>query len=100
MFEALACGIPLICAPWNDAEGLFRPGDYLAVADGAAMQAALRRVLSDPALAAELAANGLRTTRERHTRRHRVEHFLDLCRVLHGDAQARADRPALPEEAN
>src|SRR3546814_4239783 len=42
MFEALACGIPLICAPWNDAEGLFRPGDYLAVADGAAMQAALR----------------------------------------------------------
>src|SRR5699024_762173 len=26
LFEALACGIPLICAPWEDAEGLFRPG--------------------------------------------------------------------------
>ena len=25
-FEALACGIPLVCAPWDDAEGLFTPG--------------------------------------------------------------------------
>lgn len=95
MFEALACGIPLICAPWSDAEGLFRPGDYLAVADGAAMQAALRRLVSDPALAAELAANGLRTVRERHTCRHRVEQLLDICRVLHGDEQARPARRAM-----
>ena len=30
VFEALACGIPLICAPWEDREGLFAPGhDYL-----------------------------------------------------------------------
>src|SRR3546814_2717432 len=30
VFEALACGIPLVCAPWDDCEGLFRPGeDYL-----------------------------------------------------------------------
>ncbi len=26
VFEALACGIPLVSAPWDDAEGLFRPG--------------------------------------------------------------------------
>ncbi|MFL5309177.1 MAG: glycosyltransferase, partial [Myxococcales bacterium] len=26
-FEAMACGIPLISAPWNDAERLFRDGD-------------------------------------------------------------------------
>ena len=26
VFEALACGIPLVSAPWEDAEGLFRPG--------------------------------------------------------------------------
>ena len=25
LFEALACGIPLVSAPWDDAEGLFRP---------------------------------------------------------------------------
>ena len=29
VFEALACGIPLVCAPWDDCEGLFRPGDRL-----------------------------------------------------------------------
>ena len=30
VFEALACGIPLICAAWRDSEALFRPGtDYL-----------------------------------------------------------------------
>ena len=38
VFEALACGIPLVCAPWEDSEGLFTPGkDYLVAEDGAAM---------------------------------------------------------------
>ena len=36
VFEALACGIPLVCAPWRDSENLFRPGeDYLVAADEA-----------------------------------------------------------------
>ena len=26
VFEALACGAPLVCSPWTDSEGLFRPG--------------------------------------------------------------------------
>jgi hypothetical protein len=26
VFEALACGVPLICAPWRDEENLFPPG--------------------------------------------------------------------------
>ena len=29
VFEALACGIPLVSAPWHDAEGLFRPATTL-----------------------------------------------------------------------
>ena len=29
VFEALACGIPLISAPWQDTEELFRDGDFL-----------------------------------------------------------------------
>ena len=37
VFEALACGIPLICSPWSDREGLFPPGTYLSVASGAQM---------------------------------------------------------------
>ena len=29
VFEALACGIPLVSAPWSDSEGLFTPGPGL-----------------------------------------------------------------------
>jgi spore maturation protein CgeB len=31
-FEALACGIPLVCAPWDDVEGLFTPGKEILIA--------------------------------------------------------------------
>ncbi len=35
VFEALACGIPLVCAPWRDTEHLFSPGDdFLVARDG------------------------------------------------------------------
>ena len=60
-FEALACGIPLVCSPWDDAEGLFRPGnDYLIARNGAEMTKHLRDVLNDLDLAAALAAQRLR----------------------------------------
>ncbi|MBB5751526.1 CgeB family protein [Prosthecomicrobium pneumaticum] len=74
MFEALACGIPLVSAPWDDAEGLFRPGrDFLFARDGAEMTAHLRSVLADPARAGDLARSGLETVLSRHTCRHRVD---------------------------
>jgi spore maturation protein CgeB len=79
MFEALACGIPLVSAPWNDAEGLFRPGeDFLFAKDGPQMQDLLRIVLSDRDLAAALAANGLETIRTRHTCAHRIDQLFDI----------------------
>lgn len=79
VFEALACGIPLISAPWYDAEGLFRTGtDYLVARDGAEMRELLAAVLRDPAWAASLAASGLATIRARHTCRHRVEELLAI----------------------
>jgi spore maturation protein CgeB len=78
-FEALACGIPLISAPWNDAEHLFRPGeDYLIVRNGEEMKARLRDVLSDPDLAASLARSGRETLMARHTCRHRVDELLSI----------------------
>lgn len=74
VFEALACGIPLISAPWDDAEQLFRPGlDFLSVRNGEEMKQCLRRVLEDPQLARELATSGLERIRARHTCRHRVD---------------------------
>lgn len=82
MFEALACGIPLVSAPWEDSEGLFRRGrDFLFVADEAAMTEALRRLLAEPAAAAELARSGLETIRARHTCAHRVDELLAICRA-------------------
>ena len=80
VFEALACGIPLVSAPWNDAENLFTPGeDYLMAQNGAEMQAQLRRVLNDSDEAQALAAHGLQTILARHTCAHRVEELLAIC---------------------
>jgi spore maturation protein CgeB len=96
IFEALACGIPLVSAPWDDAEGLFRPGsDFLYARTGDEMTARLRDVLEDRALAASLAASGLATITARHTCRHRVEELLDVIARL-GTGPARAE-PTLQE---
>ena len=80
VFEALACGIPLVSAPWDDAEGLFRPGtDYLVAHDGDQMRAHLQALAADPALRSELAAHGLETIRSRHSCAHRVDQLLELA---------------------
>ncbi|MGI4733491.1 MAG: CgeB family protein [Janthinobacterium lividum] len=83
VFEALACGIPLVSAPWSDAEGLFRIGrDLLMVPDGAAMAKALARLRDDPAERAALAASGLETILARHTCAHRVDELLGIVGTL------------------
>jgi spore maturation protein CgeB len=80
VFEVLACGMPLVCAPWEDRDGLFRPGeDYLEARDGAEMAAHLKMLLEDPQAAAQLAANGLATVRARHTCAHRVDELLAIA---------------------
>jgi len=90
VFEALACGIPLISAPWEDTEGLFRPGrDLLFAANCTAMAARLEDVLHDLGLAAALAASGLETIRARHTCAHRVDELVGVI-ATHGTARARA----------
>ncbi len=82
-FEALACGIPLICAPWRDSENLFVPGaDYLTARNGAEMEACLAAVLNDPRKAGAMAEHGLQTIRERHTCRHRVDELLAIFREI------------------
>ena len=85
--EALACGIPLVCSPWDDCEALFMPGrDYLVARDGEEMAEHLDAVLSDPALAGSLAQHGLRTIRTRHTCGHRVDELLAIAAELGLDA--------------
>ena len=83
VFEALACGIPLVSAPWDDLEGLFTPGeDFLLVHSGEGMRAALAAVLHDPALAEALAFRGRRTIEARHSCAHRVDELLAICAAL------------------
>jgi len=83
VFEALACGIPLVCAPWNDAEGLFTPGeDFLTAADGAAMTRQLQALLADGGKASALAAHGLATIRAKHTCGHRVDELLAIAEEM------------------
>ena len=90
VFEALACGIPLVSAPWDDAEHLFRPGeDYLVARDGAEMARHLRALQEDPDLRRTLLASGLETIRRHHTCAHRADGLLNIADELgsHGDAR-------------
>jgi spore maturation protein CgeB len=81
-FEALACGIPLISAPWEDTEGLFEPGrDFLVANNAAMMKKMIKDVLADGEMAGELAFHGLKTILKRHTCVHRVEDLFDIMRA-------------------
>ncbi|HZF68513.1 MAG TPA: glycosyltransferase [Gemmatirosa sp.] len=97
VFEALACGIPLVSAPWPDVEHLFAPGeDFLVAADGRAMRHQLRAVLHDTELAHALALRGRRTVLARHTCAHRVDELLAIARTLGiGDARAEVEGEAV-----
>ena len=95
VFEALACGIPLVSAPWDDAESLFRPGqDYLVAKDGAQGSQHLRAVGRDTGLRESLVGSGLETIRARHTCAHRVDELLSVVARLTGAA-----KPALESAA-
>jgi spore maturation protein CgeB len=78
-FEALACGIPLICSPWEDAEDLFTPGrDYLVATNGHEMQEQMRNVMENREMALALAEHGLSTIEKYHTCKHRVDELLKI----------------------
>jgi spore maturation protein CgeB len=82
-FEALACGIPLVSAPWQDVEGLFTAGkDFLIARNGDEMKRHLRAILEDAGLAQSLAEHGRRTILERHTCAHRVNELLAIYQEL------------------
>ncbi|MFO1144810.1 MAG: glycosyltransferase [Amaricoccus sp.] len=91
VFEALACGIPLVSAPWDDAEQLFHPGeDYLVARDAADMARHLFDLRDDPDLRDALTASGLARIRARHTCAHRVDELLAITRDLGAPAMEAA----------
>jgi spore maturation protein CgeB len=80
VFEALACGIPLVSAPWDDSEGLFTPGeDFLVARDGDAMERRLRDLSADADLRRGLAERGLAAILARHTCAHRMRELLGFA---------------------
>jgi len=84
VFEALACGIPLISAPWNDIESLFTPGkDFLIANTGEEMKRHLQDLLQDEQKRKELALHGRQTILTRHTCTHRVDELLKIYTELH-----------------
>jgi spore maturation protein CgeB len=84
MFEAMACGIPLVSAPWDDVENLFPSGSYLRAADGGQMKQALLTLLREPELAADMTRTGLETIAERHTCRHRAAELIEIVDMIRG----------------
>jgi spore maturation protein CgeB len=82
VFEALACGIPLVSAPWQDTEGLFRLGDFQMVESGTEMRDALQGLLVNPSAAQDQAQRGMETVLARHTCVHRAQELTAICEEL------------------
>ena len=87
MFEAMACGIPLLCAPWEDSESLFTPGSYLMAREPGEMRAHMRAVLNDASLRQDLARKGLAIIGARHTCGHRADELLAIAGQIAEPAQ-------------
>jgi spore maturation protein CgeB len=91
VFEALACGVPLVSAAWQDVEGLFTPGaDYLVASNPEEMRSHLRALAGDEDFRRAVAERGLQTIRERHTCAHRVDELMTIVQTIRGATTERA----------
>jgi spore maturation protein CgeB len=83
VFEALACGIPLVCSPWYDTEMLFTPGkDFLIADNGKEMKNIIKEIVNNESLAQSLSEHGLNTIIKKHTCAHRVKELLEICKMI------------------
>jgi spore maturation protein CgeB len=90
VFEALACGIPLISAPWEDSEGLFPPDCYLTARNGKEVREHMRAIAHDETLRALLREKGLAAIAARHTCDHRALQLLDIYASLNSEPEREA----------
>lgn len=79
VFEALACAIPLVSAPWQDTERLFRSDDFCWAGSATEMEKALRFLITNRTAAEDQAARGLETVLARHTCDHRAQELTAIC---------------------
>jgi spore maturation protein CgeB len=91
VFEALACGIPLVSSPWEDTEKMFRIGEHFLMAKNRRqMREFIRLILNEPQFARKIAAAGRKCVLEQHTCAHRVEQLLRIAWELGVNGQERA----------
>lgn len=89
-FEAMACGIPLVCSPWRDTEELFSEGkDFLMARNGKEMRQHLEKLLADESFAQEIARHGLKTIQDRHTCARRVDELLEIFEEISTENRSR-----------
>jgi len=96
VFEALACGVPLVSAPWSDCEGLFEKGDFLVARNGKEMRECLAELRHDADARARLAQRGMRTIAARHTCAHRVDELLTILAALQDRSVATRPNRGVP----
>ena len=79
----MACGIPLISAPWDDVEGLFNTGrDYVVANTKTEMIKQIERLLSNNGGVSEQTGHALNTIEQRHTCRHRIDELYNICEQI------------------
>ncbi len=82
-FEAMACGIPLICSPWQDSENLFRLDvDYMVARNPKKMKEYIQMILHDQELADSFSNNARNTILRKHTCSHRADELMEICKQL------------------
>lgn len=78
VFEALACGIPLLSAPWEDSENLFGSHSMLIAHSSIEMERYMQSIQHDDDLWNELVSNGLRLIESRHSCAIRVTELIEF----------------------
>jgi spore maturation protein CgeB len=90
VFEALACGIPLISAGWRDGTGMFEDNaDYLVVDGPSQMAEAIRWLTSDEDARRRIGSHGRETILARHTCAHRAEQLVDIVQRINLECRER-----------
>jgi glycosyltransferase involved in cell wall biosynthesis len=94
--EALLCGAPVIAANSGGVTDIVKDGEtglLVPERDPHALAAAIERILSDPALAARLAANGAARVRQRYTRAPVAQQFEEIYKSVLGSTALPAADP-------
>jgi spore maturation protein CgeB len=94
----MACGIPLVCSPWEDTEHLFPRGAYFLARNGEEMTAAISLVLRDRDLADDLVRNGLKAIQDDHTCVHRVRELITIVESLKASQKSEGRREVVHPE--